>query len=108
MLKSKYGLTLGLESVLSIPLASLVVKQLDPTLIKSLLLRARGFLMRKSQKLERKWTYCFYYIEEIWNYVSTHAKASKTFSYNRLRSARPIKKLFERSYFDSITLNTQV
>ena len=40
----------------STPISALVLKKLDKKNIKSLIFRARGFLMRKSLKHERKWT----------------------------------------------------
>ena len=62
--------------------------------------------MRKSQKLERKWTYCFYQIDLKKN-AATAAKDSKTSQYS-LRSGRPIKKVFERSFFESANETTKV
>lgn len=61
--------------------------KLDQKILKSNILRSRGYLLRKSMKHEKKWTYCFYYID-INKFVSERIK--------QIVSYRPLRKLIDR------------
>lgn len=58
----------------------LVMKKLDQKILKSNILKTRGFLQRKSMKKNQKWTYCFFYID-----INLFAKEGKKI----LKSYRP-------------------
>ncbi len=64
-------------------------------MLKNNILRARGFLLRKSIKYKAKWTYCFYYID-INQFVSSGKKV--LFSY------RPMKKLIDVEFMKLINM----
>ena len=47
---------------LTMPMSHLAVKRLDYRVLTLNIQRARGFLMRKSMRIDRKWTSCFYLV----------------------------------------------
>lgn len=80
----------------SMPIAHIAAKQLDAKVMIQNILRARGYLMRKSMKVERKWTHNFYYINIT---QSTQKKNSSDYTLTLL-GYRPVDKLIERSCFN--------
>jgi hypothetical protein len=73
----------------SIGLPKLAMKKLDNRVLRNNILKTRGFLMRKSMKYERKWTYCFFYID-----INAFVKKGDKI----LRSYKPIHKVMDREF----------
>ncbi len=77
-------------------MAHIAAKQLDPKVMIQNILRARGYLMRKSLKVERKWTHNFYYIN-----IEMNAKKKNSSDFTlTLLGYRPVDKLIDRSCFN--------
>ncbi|CDW81036.1 UNKNOWN [Stylonychia lemnae] len=89
---------LGTEKALktfSLSMPQLVLRKLDQSVIKNNVLKARGFLLRKSMKYKQKWTYNFYYID-INKFVREGTKVLKSF--------RPKVKIFDNNFLDMIEM----
>lgn len=71
------------------------MRKLDYIVLKSNILKARGFLLRKSTKKQAKWTYCFYYID-----INLFAKENLKI----LKSFRPKDKLMDRDFMEMIEI----
>jgi hypothetical protein len=59
--------------------------------LKNNILRARGFLLRKSLKYKAKWTFCFFYID-INQFVTEGLKILKSF--------RAVNKIVDREFME--------
>lgn len=77
-------------------MAHIAAKELDAKVMIQNILRARGYLMRKSYKVDRKWTHNFYYIN-----IELNPQKKNASDYTlTLLGYRPVDKLIERSCFN--------
>jgi len=80
----------------SMPIAHIAAKQLDEEVMLSNILRARGFLTRKSPSVNKKWTFNFYFIN-----IATNQQKKKPEEFSlTLMGYRPVTKLIDRSCFN--------